>query len=212
MDGPDGDRPGTGERPTAGGGDAVDDTGDGAGSYVERALIETHHLANLTGLDEAERARRSLVNAQSAERVAKERDLLRQAAEYLELARIDRRDAASGFAEAQRLAMRAETALGEEGALLERPLTELFDGGPERPRQQRESLVELREQAAVGSFEQLRYDVLLDELFSTVRAEAGPEDEEPAGGAGGDVAVEEALTLADRELSDGDGGVAGADG
>jgi hypothetical protein len=173
--------------------------GDDAMSYVEDALVEAHHLANLTDLETAKLARRSLVNAQSASRTAKRRDLLRQAAEYLELARLERRDTAAGFAEAQRLTTRAESSLREEGALLERPLAGLLDDGATRPRAHRRSLTELREEAAVGSFEQLRYDVLLDDLFDAVR-----EDEASADGDGvpGDVDPEEALRLAHRELEE----------
>ena len=63
------------------------------GRFIEDALIEAHHLANLTGLDEAKLARKRLVSAQSATREAKVRDLLHDAIEFLELARMERRDA-----------------------------------------------------------------------------------------------------------------------
>jgi hypothetical protein len=76
---------------------------------VESAVIEVHHLANLTGLDEARMARRRLVDAQRAARSAKTRDLLLEASEYLELARMERRDAAAGFDEAGPLGRPAGT-------------------------------------------------------------------------------------------------------
>lgn len=175
-----------------------DEGDDGPTGNVEAALIEAHHLANLTGLDEAKLARRHLVNAQSATGTARRRDLLRQAAEYLELARVERRDTAAGFAEARRLAVRAEEALGEGDQPLERSVEELLGEAPD-PRQPRQrSLVDLREEAAVNSFEQLRYDVLLDDLFESVRHGEPTTREAPAA----ELDPREALVLAMRDLEE----------
>jgi len=191
MDGASGGSPAGGEEADG------DDDGEPAG-HIEDALIEAHHLANLTGLDEAKLARKHLVNAQSATATARRRDLLRAASEYLELARVERRDTAAGFAEAQRLALRAEEALGEEAPPPKRPVGELLAEEPEPRRPRRRSLVELREEAAVNSFEQLRYDVLLDDLFESVRRGESTAREAP----GGDLSPREALALAIRDIEE----------
>lgn len=137
---------------------------------IENALIETHHLANLTGLDEAELARRRLVNAQSATRQSKTRDLLADACEYLELARLERRDAAAGFAAARRYArnaqliLRPETQPPVDGSIAELLATDLSD--------ERRSLEDLRREAAVGSYDGLKRDTALELAFAEIRSQA----------------------------------------
>ncbi len=178
--------------------------------FIEAALFEAHHLANLTGLDEAELARRRLVNAQSASRRTKTRDLLADACEYLELAGLERRDAAAGFAKARRYARNAEVELRHESpTVAEKSVLELLHA--ESPRDRR-SLTELRREATVQSYERLRQDTALELAFSEIRSQAGDgviddphavEDEEPAlGTADPDRtgSVEEALRLASLEV------------
>jgi hypothetical protein len=172
-------------------------------SFVERALIETHHLANLTGTEEAKQARRRLVDAQSASRVTKTRDLLREAVEYLELARMDRRDAAKGFEKARMLAIRAETALGGEGRIQNRSIDRLFE--PSKWSTDRETLLDLAEHEAVDSYEQLKYEMAMEGVFEELRGEVDDaelpfEDEPPRP----DLSAEAALSLAAEELSDDD--------
>lgn len=192
------------------------DGSGGADEDIEAALIETHHLANLSGLREAELARKRLVEAQSAAGRRRTRDLLVDAREYLELARLQRRDCAPGFTEARDLAAAAEAALGHERPLPSRLPAGLFRPSPRRGR----SLAALRREAAVSSYEQLRYDLALEEVFAEIRrqvraetdeAGAGARAEAGTGGTGGaeetgpdadgrDLAPEEALRLAGLEV------------
>ena len=137
---------------------------------VESALIEVHHLTNLTGLDEAKMARRRLVDAQSAARSAKTRDLLLEASEYLELARMERRDAAAGFEEAGQYAQEAALRLGDEDAVpVEEPVGEMLLADPERGRR---TLAEFHREESVGSYARLRHDTGLELAFARIRSEA----------------------------------------
>ncbi|MEF8773473.1 MAG: hypothetical protein V5A23_00480 [Halobacteriales archaeon] len=176
------------------------DENGGAGSaaaYIERALIEAHHLANLTGTEEARLARHRLVDAQSAAKETTTRDMLQEAVEYLELARLDRRDAAKGFERARSLAVRAETALSDDVGLRNRSIDRLFD----RPRRStgRRSLEDIRSESAVSSYEQLRSEMALERLLAELREDKDANVAVPSG----DLSVEEALELADRELDAG---------
>lgn len=169
---------------------------------VEDALIATHHLANISGLREAKLARHRLVEAQSASDLRTTRDRLEDAGEYLELARLERRDCADGFREARDTVARAEAALRFERPVPMRGSPESLVG-PE-PRRRR-SLEDLRRETAVNSFEQLRYDVAIEEAFAELRRQARgadrrPEDAPAEDGAPADVGVEEALRLASLEV------------
>lgn len=161
--------------------------------------METHHLANLSGLDEARMARRRLVEAQSATSIERTRDLLGQAVEYLELARLERRDTAAGFVQARELVTYAEAGLRRERPL---PLTgsplELVNTSLEPER--RRTLQELRSEAAVNSFQQLRYDVNLEGSFRELRRKlkAGEVEHKPADD--GELDVDTALELASLEM------------
>lgn len=165
-------------------------------SFIEKALIEAHHLANLTGTEEAKLARRRLVDAQSASRETKTRDLLQEAVEYLELARMDRRDAAKGFEKARLHAIRAETALSGEGHVRNWSIDRLFEPSEWSDR---ETLADLREEESVDSYEQLRYEMAMERLFEELR---GGDPEESEEDPPDDLSVEEALLLANRELAD----------
>ena len=141
---------------------------------IERALIETHHLANISDLPEAELARRRLVAAQSADSLTRTRDHLEDASEFLELARLARRDCAHGFTEAHDLVARAEAALRFERPVpLSNDPVSLFRGGPDP----RPTLEELEREAAVHSFEQLKHDVALEEAFDEIRRQATDADD-----------------------------------
>lgn len=167
---------------------------------VEDALIETHHLANISGLREAKLARHRLVEAQSASDLHTTRDRLEDASEYLELARLARRDCADGFREARDSVARAEAALH-----FERPVP--MTGSPESlvgptPRRRR-SLEDLRRESAADSFEQLRYDVALEEAFAELRRQARGADGNSGAtdhGTPADLGAEEALRLASLEV------------
>ena len=136
---------------------------------IERALIETHHLANISDLPEAELARRRLVEAQSADSLTRTRDHLEDASEFLELARLARRDCAAGFTEAHDLVARAEAALRFERPIpLSNDPISLFRNG----RDSRPTLEDLEREAAVNSFEQLKHDVALEEAFDEIRRQA----------------------------------------
>lgn len=170
-------------------------------SFVEQALIETHHLANLTGIEEAKLARRRLVDAQSATRETKTRDLLQEAIEYLELARMERRDAAKGFEKARMLTIRAETEMGGEGHVQNFSIDRLFE--PSRWSTGRDTLADLREEAAVNSYEMLRYEMAMEQLFDELRGGLDAESEEFSPE---DLTAEEALELAENEFGRDDGG------
>lgn len=161
--------------------------GDGHDRPLEAALFEAHHLANLTGMDLARLARRRLVSAQSAEGRAGTRDHLQDAIEYLELARLERRDTAAGFARARSLATEADAALGAERPPVRHSLDRLLEPAP--PAGPAVDLVARRREAAVTSFEQLRHDVALEEAFSELRdlagADASPVQSDPNGGGAG---------------------------
>lgn len=169
---------------------------------IERALIETHHLANISGLEEADRARQRLVEAQSAGSLRRTRDHLADAREYLELARLARRDCAAGFAKARDLTARAEAALRFERPVPSSndPAALLPDGSASRSRPRR-SLAELRREAAVNSFEQLRYDVALEEAFAELARRA-------RAGAGHSNAADDGANAADDEANATDDGAA----
>lgn len=138
--------------------------------FIEDALIEAHHLANLTGLDEAELARRRLVNAQSATRRAKTRDLLADACEYLELARLERADAAAGFAKARRYARNAQLTLRPEiSPLVDGSVAELL--AADFP-SETSTLEDLRQDAAVSSYDGLKRDTALELAFAEIRSQA----------------------------------------
>jgi hypothetical protein len=180
----------------------TDDGKPGVGAALDEALMETHHLANISGLDEARLARRRLVEAQSASSVSRTRDLLAQAIEYLELAKLERRDTAAGFVQARELVAYAESGLQREQPI---PLT----GSPadlvrsaevDREPDHRGTLQDLRAERAVNSFEQLRYDVELDDTFQELERliNEGELDHEPADD--GDLDVEAALELASLEM------------
>ncbi|PSP80264.1 hypothetical protein BRC81_03510 [Halobacteriales archaeon QS_1_68_20] len=148
----------------------ADDDQPSPQEFIEAALFEAHHLANLTNLDEAELARQRLVNAQSATRRTKVRDLLADACEYLELAGQARRDAAAGFAKARRYARNAEVELRHESPpAAERSVAELLRA--DSPRERR-SLRELRREATVPSYERLRQDTALELAFAEIRSQA----------------------------------------
>lgn len=197
--GGDGGDGGSGRR----GGSTGEDAGP-PGRFIERALIESHHLANLTGLDEAKLARKRLVSAQSATSEAKVRDLLHDAIEFLELARMERRDAAAGFAKAKRYAIYAESELSHEDHVQSFSVERLFDDTLVHSTH-RQSLEDLRMESRVGSYEELTYEMALEESFQDLRREvvgadgdgAGrPYDEEPE-----ELTIEEALRLANVELT-----------
>lgn len=177
----------------------TDDGKPGVAAALDEALMETHHLANLSGLDEARQARRRLVEAQSASSVARTRDRLDQAIEYLELARMERRDTAAGFVQAREL-----VAYAEAGLQTERPVpltsspTELVRSAPER--EPRRTLEELLAEARVNSFDQLRYDVALDATFDQLRREVADDPERPDPADRGDLDPEAALELASLEM------------
>ena len=145
---------------------------------IEQALIETHHLANISNLPEAELARQRLVAAQSADSLTRTRDHLADASEFLELARLARRDCAAGFAQARDLVAMAEAALRFERPvpLAADPATLLRDGPKSR---RRRTLQELRRETAVSSFEQLKYDVALEEAFEEIRCRVIDADGDP---------------------------------
>lgn len=174
-----------------------DDGTPGVEEALDEALMETHHLANLSGLDAARQARRRLVEAQSASSVARTRDRLEAAIEYLELARLERRDTAAGFVQARELVAYAEAGLqAEQPVPLRGEVAELVRSEPERepPR----SLEELRAEAAVSSYEQLRIEVTLDQtfrqLYRDVDADLGRD------GPAGDLDPETALAVAGLEM------------
>jgi len=177
----------------------TDDGHPGVGEALDEALMETHHLANLSGLDEAELARRRLIEAQSATSVERTRDRLDQAIEYLELARLERRDTASGFVQARELVAHAQAGLRREQPV---PLT----GSPlelvraKREPEHRRTLRELRADAAVSSWEQLQYDVKLEGAFRELQrmVDRGELDHEPADD--GEFDPESALELASLEM------------
>lgn len=177
----------------------TDDGMPGVKEALDEALMETHHLANLSNLDEARLARRRLVEAQSASSVERTRDRLEQAIEYLELARLERRDTAAGFVQARELVSYAEAGLRRERPV---PLTgsplELVQSEPEPER--RQTLQELRAEAAVNSFDQLQYDVELQDTFDEMyrQVNAGEIDHEPADD--GDLDPDAALELASLEM------------
>lgn len=138
--------------------------------FIENALIEAHHLANLTGLDEAELARRRLVNAQSATRKTKTRDLLADACEYLELARLERHDAAAGFAKARRYARNAQLSIAPDTPpAVDRSVVELLEADLSTDRR---SLEDLRQEVAVGSYDGLKRDTALELAFAEIRSQA----------------------------------------
>lgn len=176
-----------------------DDRSRTVAEAIEAALIETHHLANISGLNEAKLARRRLVEAQTASKATRAHDRLDRAVEYLELARLERRDCAAGFVEARELIETAIAGLGTTGrGPVRRSPAELL-----AERETRKSLQELRREVASGSFEQLRHEVLLDETFGHLRREAatdgdgGSPEPEPDPS---DLDVERALALASREM------------
>lgn len=177
----------------------TDDGMPGVGEALDEALMETHHLANLSDLHEARLARRRLVEAQSATSVELTRDRLEQAIEYLELARLERRDTAAGFVQARELVSYAQAGLRRERPV---PLTgsplELVQSEPER--ETRRTLQELRADTAVNSFEQLRYDVELEDTFRELQRQVttGEIDHESADD--GDLDPEAALRLASLEM------------
>lgn len=177
----------------------TDDGKPGVGEALDEALMETHHLANLSGIDEARLARRRLVEAQSATSVPRTRDRLEQAIEYLELARLERRDTAAGFVQARELVAYAEAGLRDERpVLLEGSPVELVRSEPESDT--RRTLRELRADAAVNSFEQLQHDVKLEDTFRKLQRQVnrGELDHEPADD--GDLDPDAALELADLEM------------
>lgn len=177
----------------------TDDGKPGVAEALDEALMETHHLANISGLDEARLARRRLVEAQSATSVHRTRDRLEQAIEYLELARLERRDTAAGFVQARELVAYAEAGLrAERPAPLDRSPLDLLRRTSEP--ESRETLAELRADAAVGSFEQLRHDVQLEDTFRELQRQVndGEFDHEPADD--GDLDPEAALSLASLEM------------
>lgn len=150
--------------------DASGDERPSPSEFIEEALIEAHHLANLTGLDEAKLARRRLVNAQSATRRTKTRDLLADACEYLELARLERRDAAAGFAKARRYARNAQIGLRHERrAAVERSVAELL--AADLPSERR-TLQDFRREQAVTSYDVLKRDTALEVTFAEIRSQA----------------------------------------
>lgn len=171
----------------------------GVGEALDEALLETHHLANLSGLDEAQQARRRLVEAQSASSVERTRDRLEQAIEYLELARMERRDTAAGFVQARELVAYAEAGLTRERPV---PMTgspvELVRSAPERER--RKNLQELRAEAAVSSYQQLRYDVRLEDTFRTLHREVNEGEIEHVPADDPELDPEAALELASLEM------------
>jgi hypothetical protein len=180
----------------------TDDGKPGVGAALDEALMETHHLANISGLDEAQLARRRLVEAQSASSVSRTRDRLRQAIEYLELAKLERRDTAAGFVQARELVAYAESGLQREQPV---PLTgspaELVRSAEvDREPNHRGTLQDLRAERAVSSFDQLRYDVKLDDTFRELEQliNEGELDHEPADD--GELDVEAALDLASLEM------------
>ena len=144
---------------------------------IEQALIETHHLANISDLPEAELARRRLVAAQSADRLTRTRDYLADASQFLELARLARRDCAAGFAEARDLVSMAEAALSFERPvpLSDDPVTLFRDGSDSR-----RTLEELQRETAVNSFERLKYDVAIEDAFEEIRRQATKAGDDPS--------------------------------
>lgn len=185
-------------------GEAADTDSGNAGPFIEDALIEAHHLANLTGLDEAKLARKRLVSAQSATRESKVRDLLHDAIEFLELARMERRDAADGFAKAKRFAIYAESELSHEDHVQNFSVERLFDENLSLSTH-RQSLEELRDEAEVGSYEELLYEMALEESFEDLRKEIEGRDGDGAGKPYNEemeeITIEEALRLANVELT-----------
>lgn len=180
----------------------VDGEGDGdrdPTGFLQDALMEVHHLANLTNAEEALQARRRLVDAQSATRTTKKRDRLQEAIEYLELARLERRDAAKGFEKARMLAIRAETALSGEGHVQNFNIDRLFE--PSRWSSDRETLADLREQAEVESLDQLRYELALEQLFAELKGEVEADPADPDLPER-DLSPDEALLLAANEFAD----------
>lgn len=160
---------------SAAGGDGDADPEDA----IQGALMEVHHLANLTGTDEAELARQRLVSAQSASRPSRTLDLLGEAQEYLQLARLQRRDTAAGFAEAEAYVVDAAAALREEAPPVQGSVAEVVSGPSDHAR--RRSLLDMRDEAAVDSFDDLRSEVVVDELFRAVRRSVRAETAEREG-------------------------------
>lgn len=177
----------------------TDDGKPGVGDALDEALMETHHLANLSGLDEAQLARRRLLEAQSATSVERTRDRLEQAIEYLELARLERRDTAAGFVQARELVAYAEAGLRSERPV---PLT----GSPEelvrseRDPEPRQTLQDLRSEVAVNSYEQLRYDVNLDDTFQELHRQLNDDEIEHEPADDGELDVDDALEMASLEM------------